>query len=80
MLESPIERPNCHRPMEPGYLTGRGLGWHPPKQGQNGPEYSEWQSWEFVYPRAKLPRLEPKPPLSHRCVACRIYWLGKSEE
>ncbi|MCI4318926.1 MAG: PF20097 family protein [Thermoplasmata archaeon] len=68
------ECPNCHLSMEVGYLLGEYgyLFWSPPKIGPDGPHYSGWQKTEHVYPG-----ITPTPPLSYRCVACRIYWLGQ---
>jgi hypothetical protein len=72
LLGSLKECPNCHRPMEPGYLWGvRGTRWTPARQGKQGWEFSNWQPNEPLYHERKL-------PLFYRCASCGIYWLARS--
>jgi len=74
--------PQCRGVMEPGFILGLPdrLMWVPPKFGKLGPEYSEWQTPSPLYPRGGNLFVGPRHlPLSYRCSACWIYWIGPDE-
>ncbi len=68
------ECPNCHNPMESGYLWGtRGLLWKQARQVGQEWKFSNWQPNERVHNGWKI-------PLCYRCAACDIYWFVKNQD
>jgi hypothetical protein len=76
--------PKCGARMEPGFITGSSAHhmWTSPKWEPNGPVYSKLHAMKTgmspMYPWKD--RLGADPiPLSYRCTACWIYWLGPDD-
>jgi hypothetical protein len=76
--------PRCGATMQVGFIIAlvSHLEWMPPKWGPDGPVFSELHAFKTgtspVYPW-KWPHGNTNIPLSYRCTACWIYWLGPDD-